>query len=151
MRAAVIPEPGRVEIARIDDPTPGPRDVVGQVAACGVCGIDLHILQTAIEDGLQRVAKAGTFLQFGVTDYGANVRVDPYRIYNHEITITGSVAVLHSYERAAELFLDGVLDPNVFISDRLPSERDDDALDRMRRGIGRKIQVLPGNNNGKVA
>jgi threonine dehydrogenase-like Zn-dependent dehydrogenase len=113
--------------------------------------IDCTGVVAAIEDGLQRVAKAGTFLQFGVTDYGANVRVDPYRIYNHEITITGSVAVLHSYERAAELFLDGVLDPNVFISDRLPSERDDDALDRMRRGIGRKIQVLPGNNNGKVA
>ena len=37
--------------------------------------------------------------------------IEPYRIYNQEITITGSMAVLHSYERAAELFATGVLDP----------------------------------------
>ncbi len=74
----------------------------------------------AIQDGLGRVAKAGTFLQFGVADYATRVTIDPYRIYNQEITITGSMAVLHSYERAAELFAGGVLDPDVFISDRIP-------------------------------
>jgi threonine dehydrogenase-like Zn-dependent dehydrogenase len=105
--------------------------------------IDCTGVVAAIEDGLERVAKAGTFLQFGVTDYGSKVQIDPYRIYNEEITITGSMAVLHSYERAAELFLNGVLDPDVFISDRLPLGQYEDALDRMQRGIGRKIQVLP--------
>src|SRR5437763_9128276 len=43
----------------------------------------------AIQDGLDRVAKGGTFLQFGVADYAARVAIDPYRIYNQEITITG--------------------------------------------------------------
>jgi 2-desacetyl-2-hydroxyethyl bacteriochlorophyllide A dehydrogenase len=105
--------------------------------------VDCTGVVAAIEDGLKRVAKAGTFLQFGVTDYGAKVQIDPYRIYNEEITITGSMAVLHSYERAAELFLTGVLDPEVFISDRLPLGSYEDALDRMQRGVGRKIQVLP--------
>jgi 2-desacetyl-2-hydroxyethyl bacteriochlorophyllide A dehydrogenase len=113
--------------------------------------IDCTGVVAAIEDGLGRVAKAGTFLQFGVTDYGAKVTIDPYRIYNQEITITGSMAVLHSYERAAELFLDGVLDPDVFISDRLPLDDYGEAIDRMRRGVGRKIQVLPGDDDGKVA
>jgi 2-desacetyl-2-hydroxyethyl bacteriochlorophyllide A dehydrogenase len=113
--------------------------------------IDCTGVVAAIEDGLRRVAKAGTFLQFGVTEHGASVRIDPYRIYNEEITITGSMAVLHSYERAAELFLDGLLDPDVFISDRLPLERYDDAIDRVRRGIGRKIQVLPRYDDGTVA
>ena len=61
----------------------------------------------AIQDGLGRVGKGGTFLQFGVADYAARATIDPYRIYNQEITITGSMAVLHSYERAAELFADG--------------------------------------------
>jgi 2-desacetyl-2-hydroxyethyl bacteriochlorophyllide A dehydrogenase len=106
--------------------------------------IDCTGVVAAIEDGLGRVAKAGTFLQFGVSDYGARVTIDPYRIYNQEITITGSMAVNHSYERAAELFLGGVLDPDIFISDRLPLDRYDDAIDRMRRGVGRKIQVVPG-------
>lgn len=98
---------------------------------------------TAIQDGLGRVAKAGTFLQFGVADYATRVEIDPYRIYNQEITITGSMAVLHSYERAAELFAAGVLDPEVFISDRLPLDDYPRALDQFASGVGRKIVVVP--------
>ncbi|WP_433893316.1 zinc-dependent alcohol dehydrogenase family protein [Streptomyces sp. CA-111067] len=97
----------------------------------------------AIQDGLGRVGKGGTFLQFGVADYATRVNIDPYRIYNQEITITGSMAVLHSYERAAELFAGGVLDPNVFISDRLPLTDYASALKRFQAGMGRKIQVMP--------
>jgi threonine dehydrogenase-like Zn-dependent dehydrogenase len=107
--------------------------------------IDCTGVVAAIQDGLSRVAKAGTFLQFGVTETAAKVTIDPYRIYNEEITITGSMAVNQSYERAAELFLAGVVPPEVFISDRLPLRDYEEALDRMRRGIGRKIQVLPGD------
>ncbi|WP_371659106.1 zinc-dependent alcohol dehydrogenase family protein [Streptomyces sp. NBC_00280] len=97
----------------------------------------------AIQDGLDRVAKAGTFLQFGVADYATRVTIDPYRIYNQEITITGSMAVLHSFERAAELFAAGVLDPEVFISDRLPLDQYPQALDQFASGVGRKIVVVP--------
>ncbi|MDX3249397.1 RNA-guided endonuclease TnpB family protein, partial [Streptomyces sp. ME18-1-4] len=97
----------------------------------------------AIQDGLDRVAKAGTFLQFGVADYATRVTIDPYRIYNQEITVTGSMAVLHSFERAAELFANGVLDPEVFISDRIPLERYPQALEQFAAGIGRKIVVVP--------
>jgi threonine dehydrogenase-like Zn-dependent dehydrogenase len=53
------------------------------------------------------------------------------------------MAVLHSYERAAELFAGGVLDPEVFISDRLPLVDYAAALDRFKAGQGRKIQVNP--------
>lgn len=97
----------------------------------------------AIQDGLERVGKGGTFLQFGVADYAARATIEPYRVYNQEITITGSMAVLHSYERAAELFAAGVLDPEVFISDRLPLADYATALRRFQAGQGRKIQVTP--------
>ncbi|WP_433262790.1 zinc-dependent alcohol dehydrogenase family protein [Actinosynnema sp. CS-041913] len=97
----------------------------------------------AIQDGLGRVAKGGTFLQFGVADYAARVTIDPYRIYHQEITITGSMAVLHSFERAADLFATGVLDPEVFISHREPLTDYAAALARFQAGQGRKIQVLP--------
>ncbi|WP_327726557.1 zinc-dependent alcohol dehydrogenase family protein [Streptomyces sp. NBC_00487] len=97
----------------------------------------------AIQDGLERVAKAGTFLQFGVSDYATTATISPYRIYNQEITITGSMAVLHSYERAAELFATGVLDPQVFISHRMPLSEYPQALDQFAAGQGRKIVVLP--------
>ncbi|MEV7085226.1 zinc-dependent alcohol dehydrogenase family protein [Streptomyces sp. NPDC093085] len=97
----------------------------------------------AIQDGLGRVAKGGTFLQFGVADYATTAVIEPYRIYNQEITITGSMAVLHSYERAAALFASGVLDPAVFISDRLPLEQYPQAIEKFKAGQGRKIVVEP--------
>ena len=97
----------------------------------------------AIQDGLGRVGAGGTFLQFGVADYAARATIDPYRIYNKEITITGSMAVLHSYERAAELFADGVIDPAVFITDRFALYEYANALEAFRGGAGLKTQVLP--------
>ncbi|GAA3018009.1 zinc-dependent alcohol dehydrogenase family protein [Streptomyces fulvorobeus] len=97
----------------------------------------------AIQDGIGRVAKGGTFLQFGVADYATTAVIEPYRIYNQEITIAGSMAVLHSFERAAALFAAGVLDPAVFISDRLPLEQYPQAIDQFKAGQGRKIVVQP--------
>jgi 2-desacetyl-2-hydroxyethyl bacteriochlorophyllide A dehydrogenase len=97
----------------------------------------------AIQDGLGRVGPGGTFLQFGVADYATRVTIDPYRIYNKEITITGSMAVLHSYERAAELLAAGVLNPAMFITDRLPLADYAQAIGRFRSGAGLKTQVRP--------
>ncbi|MGP3984516.1 zinc-dependent alcohol dehydrogenase family protein [Streptomyces sp. KR80] len=105
--------------------------------------IDATGIAAAIQDGLGRVAKAGTFLQFGVSDYATTATIEPYKIYNQEITITGSMAVLHSYERAADLFATGILDPEVFISDRLPLEQYPQALEKFQAGQGRKIVVEP--------
>jgi 2-desacetyl-2-hydroxyethyl bacteriochlorophyllide A dehydrogenase len=105
--------------------------------------IDCTGVGAAITDGLNRVAKAGTFLQFGVSDYATRVEIEPYKIYNHEITITGSMAVLHSFERAGELLAAGVLRPDVMISDKFALEKYPDAIDRFRQGIGRKILVVP--------
>jgi 2-desacetyl-2-hydroxyethyl bacteriochlorophyllide A dehydrogenase len=105
--------------------------------------IDATGNQHAIQDGLDRVGKGGTFLQFGVADYAARASIEPYRIYNQEITITGSMAVLHSFERAAELFATQVLDPEIFISHRLPLQQYPDALEQFAAGVGRKILLRP--------
>ncbi|MGH8882399.1 MAG: zinc-dependent alcohol dehydrogenase family protein, partial [Stackebrandtia sp.] len=106
--------------------------------------IDCTGVEAAITDGLGRVGRGGTFLQFGVSNYDARVAIEPYKIYNREITITGSMAVLHSYDRAAELFAAGVLNPEIFISHRYPLEQYAEAMDRFRAGDGRKIQITPG-------
>jgi 2-desacetyl-2-hydroxyethyl bacteriochlorophyllide A dehydrogenase len=102
--------------------------------------------EKAIQDGLGRVGPGGTFLQFGVADYAARATIDPYRIYNKEITITGSMAVLHSFERATDLFASGVVDPKVFITDRYPLERYADAIEAFKAGAGLKTKVLPNSN-----
>jgi 2-desacetyl-2-hydroxyethyl bacteriochlorophyllide A dehydrogenase len=105
--------------------------------------IDCTGVVAAIEDGLGRVGRGGTFLQFGVSAENAVARWSPFKIYNQEITIAGSMAVLHTFERAAELFAAGVLDPTVMISDRYPLADYPKALEQFKNGIGRKVQVNP--------
>ncbi len=105
--------------------------------------IDCTGAEAAIQDGLGRVGRGGTFLQFGVANYDARATIEPYRIYNREITITGSMAVLHSFERAADLFVSGVIDPDVFISHRFPLDAYADAIAQFQAGIGGKLQITP--------
>jgi 2-desacetyl-2-hydroxyethyl bacteriochlorophyllide A dehydrogenase len=105
--------------------------------------IDCTGVQAAIEDGLERVGRGGTFLQFGVASYDARVAIEPYEIYRREITITGSMAVLHTFDRAGQLMAAGVLDPEVFVSHRFPLDSYAEALAQFRAGIGRKILIEP--------
>lgn len=108
--------------------------------------IDCTGVVAAISDGLPRVIRGGTFQQFGVANTDAVATFSPFRVYNDEIRIVGSMAVLHSFERAAELFAAGFLAPEVMISDRLALEDYPAALDQFRSGVGRKIQVRPGGS-----
>jgi 2-desacetyl-2-hydroxyethyl bacteriochlorophyllide A dehydrogenase len=105
--------------------------------------VDCTGVVAAIEDGLGRVAPGGTFQQFGVSAEKAVARFEPYKIYNQEIRIVGSMAVLHSFERAGELFAAGALRPDVMISDRFPLDEYPAALEQFKAGVGRKIQVQP--------
>ncbi|HEX4216101.1 MAG TPA: zinc-dependent alcohol dehydrogenase family protein [Candidatus Dormibacteraeota bacterium] len=97
----------------------------------------------AIEDGLTRVGRGGTFLQFGVASAGATARYSPFRVYNDEITIVGSMAVLHSFERALDLLVGGVLDCEAMITNRLPLDEYTTAIETFRQGGGLKVQVRP--------
>ncbi len=52
MLAAVFKAPGRpLVVERIDDPTPGRREMVVRVKACGICGSDLHMADVHDTDG----------------------------------------------------------------------------------------------------
>lgn len=53
------------------------------------------------------------------------------------------MAVLHSYERAAELFQTAGSTPEVFITDRLPLTHYQSTIDRFAAGAGLKVQVTP--------
>jgi 2-desacetyl-2-hydroxyethyl bacteriochlorophyllide A dehydrogenase len=105
--------------------------------------IDCTGAVAAIEDGLGRVAPGGTFQQFGVTGEKAVARYSPYRVYNQEIRIVGTMSVLHSFERAGELFAEGVVRPDIMISDRYPLAEYPAALAQVKAGLGRKVQVRP--------
>lgn len=97
----------------------------------------------AIEDGMTRVRRGGTFQQFGVASADASAAFSPFRVYNDELHVVGSMAVLHSYGRAVELFSMGAIDTTSMISHQLPLDRYSEAVDLFRQSTGRKIQIHP--------
>ncbi|MFB6352815.1 MAG: zinc-binding dehydrogenase [Halobacteriales archaeon] len=50
MEAALFYGPGEMRVEDVDEPSPGPGEVLVDVAACGICGSDLHFY----EDGFPR-------------------------------------------------------------------------------------------------
>jgi 2-desacetyl-2-hydroxyethyl bacteriochlorophyllide A dehydrogenase len=97
----------------------------------------------AIEDALRRVRRGGTFQVFGVAAADAMAAFSPFRIYNDEITVVGSMAVLHSFGRAVDLMAKGVIDPETMISHHFPLDAYPEALRTFREGTGRKLQIRP--------
>jgi 2-desacetyl-2-hydroxyethyl bacteriochlorophyllide A dehydrogenase len=56
----------------------------------------------AIETAVQRTAPGGTMLMFGVSGAKAKASVFPYHIYEREITVRGSKAILHTFHSALD-------------------------------------------------
>jgi len=101
----------------------------------------------AIEDGLRRVARGGTFLMFGVANADAVASFSPFRVYNDEIKIIGSMAVLHSFERALSLLVKGVIDCEAMITNRFGLDEYSTAIDTFLAGSGLKVQVSPNSRS----
>jgi len=105
--------------------------------------IDATGVVPAIEDGLRRVARGGTFLMFGVTSAEATATFSPFRLYNEEVTVIGSMAVLHSFERARDLLVGGAIDAAAMLTHSMALESYEAAMATFRSGAGLKIQVTP--------
>jgi 2-desacetyl-2-hydroxyethyl bacteriochlorophyllide A dehydrogenase len=110
--------------------------------------IDATGVVPAIEDGLRRVARGGTFLMFGVANADATATFSPFRVYNDEIKIIGSMAVLHSFERALTMLAKGVIDSEAMITNRFPLDEYQSAIDTFLAGSGLKVQVAPQMTQG---
>ena len=112
----------------------GGFDVV--IDASGVIG--------AIEDAVGRIRPGGNYLQFGVAAADARARFSPYRLFNREMSFVGSMAVLHSFDRACDLAVKVDLGLSRLVSDSLPISSYLEALGYVRGGKGLKVQVAPG-------
>ncbi|MFF5986915.1 zinc-dependent alcohol dehydrogenase family protein [Prauserella flavalba] len=102
----------------------------------------------AIEAAFDSLRRGGRLLVFGVAPEEARVALSPFRIYNDEITVVGSMAVLNSFGAALDLVAAGAIDTAALLTDTLPLERYPDALALMRSGSGLKVQVVPGGIPG---
>jgi 2-desacetyl-2-hydroxyethyl bacteriochlorophyllide A dehydrogenase len=105
--------------------------------------VDATGAPAAIETAFDSLERGGRLLIFGVTSGDATVTLSPFRIYNDEITIAGSMAVLNSFGAAADLMAAGAVDTAPLLGTPYPLDRFGDALAAVRAGEGIKIQVAP--------
>jgi 2-desacetyl-2-hydroxyethyl bacteriochlorophyllide A dehydrogenase len=98
---------------------------------------------SAVEEALGAVRRGGTMMVFGVTPPGETAAFEPFRIYNDEINIIGSMAVLASYGRSVDAVANGLVDADRMITNTFELGQFAAALDNVREGKGIKTHVTP--------
>lgn len=138
--------PSRLEIARSFG-----FDVVGvsfeEVRHVAPRGFDNVIEATGrtkvAEIAIDAVIRRGKMLQFGVCPPGEKASFDMFKIYNEEISIIGSMAVLNSYGPAIDVLQAGALDTEKMVTHTFPLDQFHEAVATVRRGEGLKVQIAP--------
>jgi 2-desacetyl-2-hydroxyethyl bacteriochlorophyllide A dehydrogenase len=105
--------------------------------------VDATGAPAAIEAGFSALDRGARLLIFGVASGDAEVSLSPFRIYNDEITVLGSMAVLNSFDAAADLMAAGVINTAPLLGPPFSLAEFPDALASVRAGEGIKVQVEP--------
>ena len=159
--AQLLRNAGAAEVAVVDRPAPR-LDLARRVGATSVAtdatevagagfhtAVDATGAVPAITAAFNSLRRGGTLLVFGVADAEATVPLSPFRIYNDEIRILGSMAVLNSYARAVEVAASGRVDLQSLIAPAWPLDAYPEAVAAVRSGNvapGKvKAQVTPGS------
>jgi 2-desacetyl-2-hydroxyethyl bacteriochlorophyllide A dehydrogenase len=124
-------------------------DVVGaslaEVRHVAPRGFDNVIEATGVtkvaEQALDAVIRRGKLLLFGVCPPGQKAAFDPYKIYNQELTILGTMAVLNSYGPAIDVLAAGAIDAKQMVTHTFAIDDFLEAVEFVRRGEGLKVQV----------
>ena len=104
--------------------------------------IDATGVTAAIEAGVGALRRGGTLLIFGVAPKDEMIRVSPFTVYNDEISVIGSMAVLNSFAPALDLVHAGAIDVDRLVTDTFELGRFGDAVAHVRAHRGLKTQVV---------
>lgn len=120
--------------ASLDEVRPhAPRGFDNVIEATGVTKV--------AEMAIDAVKRRGKLLLFGVCPPGEKAAFDAFKIFNEEITIMGTMAVLNSYGPAIELLAAGAVDAEKMVTHTFRLDEFPQALEVARAGAGLKVQV----------
>ena len=110
-------------------------------------GFEYAIEATGVAVGAQTalssLGRGGTMLVFGVAPPDVRLALSPFQVYNDEISVIGSMAVLNTFEPAMRLMASGAIDAETMITHTLPLEQFADAVQLVRDRQGLKVQLDP--------
>jgi NADPH2:quinone reductase len=135
----------RLEVAKAVGAASAAEDVPEADRGTFGVAVDATGVPAAIEAAFGSLARGGRLMIFGVASADAAVSLSPFRIYNDEITVLGSMAVLNSFGAAADLMAAGAVDTAPMLGPPFALDQFPEALASVRNGEGVKIQVAPGS------
>jgi threonine dehydrogenase-like Zn-dependent dehydrogenase len=141
--AVVDRVPGRLEVARKLGAAQAVLDASELDGAPYEIAVDATGVPAAIETAIGLLDRGGRMLVFGVSPAEAMVGVSPFRVYNDELTIVGSMAILRSFGAAVDLLSSGAVDLRPLLGEPLPLEKFGTAVDNVRAGQGIKWHIRP--------
>jgi 2-desacetyl-2-hydroxyethyl bacteriochlorophyllide A dehydrogenase len=105
--------------------------------------VDASGSPAAMQAAMGGVRKGGRFMVVGVAPPEGTLTISPFEIYNKELTVLGSMAVLDSYSRALKLLAEGTVYVDPLLTHSVSIDGYEDALETVRRGDGVKVQIVP--------
>jgi threonine dehydrogenase-like Zn-dependent dehydrogenase len=141
--AVVDPIAARLDVARNLGASQAVTSAADLDGARFGAAVDATGVPAAVESALDLLDRGGRLLVFGVAPAAARVEVSPFRIYNDQLTIVGSMAILRSFGAAVDLLATGAVDPGPLLREPLPLAGFADAISQVRAGSGIKWHIRP--------
>lgn len=92
---------------------------------------------------MELAGEAGRVLLFGVAAESDRIAISPYEVYRKEITITGSFTNPFTHQRALDLLAAGQVEVEQLVTDRLPLDRVQAAIELLESRDALKVIIEP--------
>ncbi|GAB3557147.1 zinc-dependent alcohol dehydrogenase family protein [Spelaeicoccus albus] len=103
--------------------------------------VDVTGAVPAVHDAFDALGRGGRLQIFGVAPAESRIELSPFRIYNDEITIVGTMAVLNSFAPALDLVARRVVDADAILSHTFGLGEFAEAIDMVKSGGSLKVQI----------
>ncbi|MDP9382382.1 MAG: zinc-dependent alcohol dehydrogenase family protein [Chloroflexota bacterium] len=130
--SATVPA-GEGQAERLHELAPHGFDVV----------IDVTGIPAVLQSGFDYVAPMGKVMVFGVCPLKSTITVEPFQVYNKDLTILGSMALNYTFLPAIAMLESGVVDVKPMLTHRLPLEDFTHALSLAGSRESMKVQIAP--------
>jgi threonine dehydrogenase-like Zn-dependent dehydrogenase len=103
--------------------------------------VDATGIPQVIEQALEFMGPTAKYLQFGVTAEDASITISPFKLYNKDWTIIGSMAINHTFLPAFHWVKEGRIELESLVSKTLTLEETVEFLQSNRDPDLLKVQI----------
>ncbi len=105
--------------------------------------IDVTGVPSVLQAGFNYVGPMGKVMMFGVCPLKSTITVEPFQVYNKDLTILGSMALNYTFQPAIALLEAGVISVRSMLTHTLPLESFSEALSLAGGPDSAKVQIAP--------